>query len=156
MTGPGAPVEVRALRAEDRDAWQPLWNGYLAFYRADVPGDVTEQTFARLCDGSQGTVGLVAVDGGDRPIGLAHLLYHASTWTAAGYCYLEDLFVDRERRGAGVARALIEAAAAHAAARGVSRPYWTTQQYNAPARSLYDSAGQLTSFIVYERDLSAG
>jgi len=121
MTRPAAAIEVRALRAGDRDAWQPLWEGYLAFYRADVPADVTERTFARLCEGSEGTFGLVAVDAGDTPIGLTHLLYHPSTWTTAGYCYLEDLFVDPGHRGAGVARALIEAAAAHAAARGVTR-----------------------------------
>ena len=153
MTDGSRPGEVRALRAADRDAWQPLWEGYLAFYRADVPADVTERTFARLCEGAEGTVGLVAVDGVDTPIGLAHLQYHPSTWTAAGYCYLEDLFVAVAHRGAGVARALVEAAAAHAFARDVSRLYWTTQQFNAPARSLYDTVGQLTSFIVYERAL---
>ena len=35
--------------------------------------------------------------------------------------------------------------------RGADRVYWYTQQYNAPARSLYDVVGHLTSFVGYER-----
>ncbi len=39
---------------------------------------------------------------------------------------------------------------AAAAARGTSRVYWHTQQYNGRARSLYDVVGHPTSFVVYE------
>ncbi len=143
-------VPVRGLRERDRDRWQVLWAGYLAFYRADVPAKVTEVTFDRLRDGREGLAGLVAVDGDDQPIGLAHLVFHASTWSERGYCYLEDLYVEPAHRGGGVARALIEAAYAAAAERGVHRVYWQTQQYNAQARSLYDTVGTPTSFVVYE------
>ena len=31
------------------------------------------------------------------------------------------------------------------------RVYWHTQEYNAPARSLYDQVGRRTSFVMYER-----
>ena len=37
--------------------------------------------------------------------------------------------------------------------RGAERVYWHTQQYNGAARSLYDTVGNLTSFIVYEHEL---
>ena len=33
---------------------------------------------------------------------------------------------------------------------GAGRIYWHTQQFNGAARSLYDTVGQLTSFVVYE------
>jgi GNAT superfamily N-acetyltransferase len=56
-------------------------------------------------------------------------------------------------RGAHVATALIEATAAEAHKRGVQRLYWQTQQFNGPARSLYDKVGRLTSMVVYERDV---
>jgi GNAT superfamily N-acetyltransferase len=92
----------------------------------------------------------VAVDADDVPIGVAHLVFHASTWGGRGYCYLEDLYVDPSRGGGGAARALIEAVYAEAAARGLQRVYWHTQQYNAPARSLYDTVATPTSFVVYE------
>ncbi|HEU0317849.1 MAG TPA: GNAT family N-acetyltransferase, partial [Solirubrobacteraceae bacterium] len=67
------------------------------------------------------------------------------------YCYLEDLFVARAARGGGAGRALIEAVYAAADARGADRVYWHTQEFNAPARSLYDTVGRRTSFIVYTR-----
>jgi GNAT superfamily N-acetyltransferase len=150
MSSANEAARVRRLNDADRDRWEVLWAGYLAFYRADIPLDVTALTFERLRDGRDGLSGLVAVDVDDQAIGLAHLVVHASTWSDAGYCYLEDLYVDPSHRGGGVARALIEAVYAEAAARGLQRVYWHTQQYNAPARSLYDTVGTPTSFIVYE------
>jgi GNAT superfamily N-acetyltransferase len=146
-------VHVRRLRDEDRPAWEELWAGYLRFYRAELSPAVTESTFARLCDSAEGMLGLVAVDDGDRPVGLAHLVFHPATWSANGYCYLEDLYVRRDLRGGAIARALFEAVYAAARERGVERVYWHTQQYNGAARSLYDLVGRLTSFVVYERDL---
>ncbi len=148
-----APVTVRRLRTADADRWRELWDGYLSFYRADVSEEVTARTFQRLCDGDEAMVGLVAVDGDDRPLGLAHLVYHAATWTSSNYCYLEDLFVDRGQRGTGISQALFDAVYAHAREAGSSRVYWHTQQFNGAARSLYDTVGSLTSFVVYEHDL---
>ena len=146
-------VTVRRLVASDLERWRPLWDGYLAFYRASVPEDVTALTFRRLCEADQGMLGLVAVDSDDVPRGLAHLVFHAASWSADGYCYLEDLFVDRSFRGAGVAQALFGAVYAQARVRGAERVYWHTQQFNGAARSLYDTVGQLTSFVVYEHEL---
>ena len=146
-------VHVRQVRADDRPAWDELWSGYLRFYRADVSADVTDATFARLCEGD-GVVGLVAVGDDDRPVGLAHLVFHPSTWSATGYCYLEDLYVSRDARGGGIAHALFDAVYAAARARGAERVYWHTQQYNGAARSLYDTVGELTSFVMYEHELA--
>jgi GNAT superfamily N-acetyltransferase len=143
--------DVRRLAPRDEAAWRPLWDGYLHFYRRRLPEAVTGATFQRLCTGQDGMAGLVAVDQADEAIGLAHLVFHVSTWTTASYCYLEDLFVAAAWRGAGVARALIEAVYREADERGAARVYWTTQEFNAPARSLYDQVAHRTSFIRYER-----
>jgi GNAT superfamily N-acetyltransferase len=108
------------------------------------PDAVTEATFARLVDGDDpALVGLVAERDG-RLAGLAHLVFHPSTWSTAGYCYLEDLFVAREARGGGVGEALFAAVYAEADHAGAERVYWHTQEYNAPARSLYDQVGHRT------------
>jgi GNAT superfamily N-acetyltransferase len=147
------PGRVRHLQNHDFDRWRALWGSYLSFYRADVPDQVTDLTFQRLCDGEHGMVGLVAVDADDQPIGLAHLVFHGATWSESGYCYLEDLYVDPSHRGGHVARALFDATYAQARERGVQRVYWHTQQYNGAARSLYDTVGHLTSFVVYEHDI---
>lgn len=146
-------MHVRRLRDEDREAWNELWDGYLRFYRANVSAAVSDATFGRLRNEQDGMLGLVASDEDDRPIGLAHLVFHPSTWSATGYCYLEDLYVAPDARGREVARTLFDAVYAAARDRGADRVYWQTQQYNGAARSLYDTVGRLTSFIVYEHDL---
>jgi GNAT superfamily N-acetyltransferase len=146
----GEPVRVRRLQTADLDRWRVLWDAYLSFYRADVPEHLTDLTFRRLSDGEQGMLGLVAVDADDTPVGLAHIVFHSSTWSDAGHCYLEDLYVDPQHRGGRVAQALFEAVYAQARERNVERVYWHTQQYNGAARSLYDTVGELTSFVVYE------
>ena len=141
---------VRRLLPSDLPAWEGLFAGYCRFYRADVPAEVRRRTFERLCAGDD-LVGLVAVDEGDRPIGLMHLVFHPSTWSSRVYCYIEDLYVDPAHRGGDAARALFQAGYAVADERQADRTYWQTQEFNAPARSLYDTVGHRTSFIVYAR-----
>jgi GNAT superfamily N-acetyltransferase len=95
----------------------------------------------------------VAVDAEDHAVGFAHLIFHPSTWAEGPYCYLEDLFVDRTWRGAGVAGQLFDVVYETARELGAGRVYWLTQQFNGAARSLYDTVAHLTSFVVYEREL---
>ena len=142
---------IRALAAADFSAWKQLWLGYLRFYRAEISDEVTAATFRRLCDQTDGMIGLVATGDEGTLLGLAHLVFHPSTWSAAPYCYLEDLFVAPAARGTGTARQLLEASFAEAGRRGAARTYWETQEFNAAARSLYDQVAHRTSFVVYER-----
>jgi GNAT superfamily N-acetyltransferase len=127
-----AAVSVRRLRGDDHEKWRALWGSYLSFYRAQVPDEVSELTFMRLRDGEQGMLGLVAVDPDDQPIALAHLVCHPATWSATGYCYLEDLYVDRSHRGGQITETIFEAVYAQARERGIQRVYWHTQQFNVP------------------------
>jgi GNAT superfamily N-acetyltransferase len=142
---------IRALAPADFAAWERLWLAYLRFYRAEVTGAVTAATFRRLCEQTDGMIGLVASDEQGEVVGLAHLVFHPSTWSGDPYCYLEDLFVAPAARGTGTARQLLEAAFAEADKRGATRTYWETQEFNAPARSLYDQVAHRTSFVIYER-----
>ncbi len=85
-------------------------------------------------------------------VGIAHCLFHASTW-ADSACYLQDLYTDTATRGQGVARMLIEAVAGEARARGASRFYWLTQRHNTAARRLYDHVARHTGFVRYDYTL---
>jgi GNAT superfamily N-acetyltransferase len=80
-----------------------------------------------------------------------NLIFHPSTWSSVGYCYIEDLYVSPAARGKKVSEKLFEQAYLLANEKGSDRVYWMTQEYNAPARSLYDKIGKRTSFIAYER-----
>ena len=145
-------VRVRTLEPRDKPEWLTLFKGYIEFYKATVSDDVIETTWDRILHGGEGFhVGLVAVDDNDRPIGLAHILFHRSTWSPTWYCYLEDLFVEPARRGTGAGRALIEAVYREADARGCTRTYWTTQEFNYRARTLYDQVATKSVFVQYRR-----
>jgi GNAT superfamily N-acetyltransferase len=148
-----ADITVRPLQMGDRADWQRLWDQYLRFYRAELAPETTDKTFAGLCEPDSDLVGLLAVAPDGSAVGLAHLVFHPSTWTQTPYCYLEDLFVDPAGRGSGVAKTLIDAVYGRAREHGASRVYWTTQQFNGAARSLYDTVAQLTSFVIYEHDV---
>jgi ribosomal protein S18 acetylase RimI-like enzyme len=60
---------------------------------------------------------------------------------AARVYLLNDLFVAAPARRAGVARALLTAAAAHAQALGAVGLSLSTARDNAPAQALYESLG---------------
>jgi GNAT superfamily N-acetyltransferase len=145
-------VLIRAPQAADEAAWRDLWAGYNRFYRAEVPETVTASLWNRLMQGGAEITGFLAeLDGG--VAGLAHTLLHPSTWSLRPSCYLEDLYVSPSARGAGIARVLIHVAAKAASDAGADRLYWHTQEYNAPARSLYDTLADRTSFIMYRKSL---
>ena len=145
-------VRVRRLDAKDKAAWLPLFKAYIEFYKSTVADDVIEVTWQRLLSGKEGVhIGFVAVDEKDTPIGIAHVLFHRSTWSPTWYCYLEDLFVDPTLRAKGVGRKLIEAVYAEAEARKCTRTYWMTQEFNYRARGLYDQMGTKSPFVQYRR-----
>ncbi len=143
---------VRALSPKDKAAWLPLFKGYIEFYKSSVSDEIMETTWQRLMSGAEGChIGLVVVDGADRPFGLAHVLFHRSTWSPTWYCYLEDLFVEPTARAKGAGRALIVATYAEADKRGCTRTYWSTQEFNYRARGLYDSIATKSPFLQYRR-----
>lgn len=144
-------IAIRPLAASDETAWRRLWAAYLAFYESSVSEQVYQTTFARLLsDDPQDYHGLIAERRG-APVGLAHFLFHRHNWKVENVCYLQDLYLDPEARGTGLGRALIEAVYAAADAAGAPGVYWLTQDFNAPARQLYDRIGQKTPFIKYTR-----
>lgn len=141
---------IRPAREGDFTQWQPLWRGYQEFYRARIPDDVTRMTWKRFFDMAEPVHCLVA-ERDEKLIGLAHYLFHRSTWLAEQACYLNDLFVDPSGRRSGVARKLIEAVYEAADIAGAPKVYWLTHESNAAARLLYDQVARHGGFIQYER-----
>ncbi|MEM9145925.1 MAG: GNAT family N-acetyltransferase [Pseudomonadota bacterium] len=139
------------MRPEDETEWRRLWRAYLAFYETVLPDQVYATSFKRLLDPAVDDYhGLIAEHHG-KPIGLVHYIYHRHGWKIEKVCYLQDLYVDPERRGTGAGRALIEAVYGAADAAGCPSVYWLTQHFNATGRQLYDRIGTLTPFIKYQR-----
>jgi GNAT superfamily N-acetyltransferase len=145
-------IVIRPVGKDERAAWEPLWNGYLAFYKTALTRDVSDLAWTRFHDPDEPMFALGGyVDG--NLAGFAHYLFHRSTWTPHRYCYLEDLFVAEAARGRGLGRALIEAVYEKAQAANASRVYWLTQSNNMQARALYDQVADNLGFIQYRKVL---
>lgn len=144
-------LTIRKIVASDKTDWARLWKGYLDFYETSLKSDVYDATFARLIgDNPHDFHGLIAeVD--DKPVGIAHFLFHRHGWHIENTCYLQDLYADPEVRGTGVGRGLIEAVYQAADDQGAASVYWLTQEFNTEARKLYDRVGKLTPFVKYTR-----
>ncbi|MDM0066588.1 GNAT family N-acetyltransferase [Variovorax sp. J31P207] len=145
---------IRPVSEPDFAAWQPLWDGYNAFYGRSgptaLPAEITATTWSRFLDPAEPVHALVA-EGAHGLLGLTHFLYHRSTTQIRMSCYLQDLFTVEAARGRGVARALIEAVCEHAAAADSPRVYWQTHETNTTAMKLYDKVAEKSGFVVYRK-----
>ena len=43
-------VLVRSLEPSDREAWEPMWRGYLTFYKTSLPPEQFDLTWSRFHD----------------------------------------------------------------------------------------------------------
>ena len=123
----------------DLDALAQLFDAYRRFYgqASDVPR-AREWLRERLRFG-ESTVIVATLAG--RPVGFAQLYPMYSSVRTARTWILNDLYVDAAARRRGVARTLLEAAAAFAREDGAAGISLETTQDNAAARALYRAAG---------------
>lgn len=165
-------LTVNELQSADFEAWLPLWQGYLEFYKSSLSEETTRTTWQRLTHPKEPMFALGAFadsHGGDgsardtkspgaqtdtRLVGIAHIIYHRSCWTTGDYCYLQDLFTAADARNQGVASTLIEAVYARAKADGASRVHWLTHETNTTAQKLYEKVAARSGFIQYRKILS--
>jgi GNAT superfamily N-acetyltransferase len=143
-------IVIRSIGENEREAWNPLWAGYLAFYKSALRPEISDLTWDRFHDPDEQIFALGGYVDGEL-MAIAHYLFHRSTWAPDRYCYLEDLFVAPAARRRGLGRALIEAVYQKARVANASRVYWLTQSDNTQARILYDKVADNLGFIQYRR-----
>jgi ribosomal protein S18 acetylase RimI-like enzyme len=145
-------VRVRRAEARDVDALAPLFDAYRQFY--GQPSDVARahafltERFLRA-----ESVVFVAEDAG-RAVGFTQLYPSFSSTRTARIYVLNDLYVDREARRTGAARALLEAAEAFARADGAAGLTLSTGVENRPAQTLYEAMGWVRETRFYDYGLA--
>jgi GNAT superfamily N-acetyltransferase len=129
----------------------PMIASYQGFYEADdIRTDRNREFFRRFIAPSDDGM-LIGAWRGEELVGYTCLYWHFSSTKAVETVLMNDLYVDREARGKGVGRALIEAAAGVARERGSPTLEWSTAPDNATAQRLYDSTGaERSTWIDYE------
>ena len=130
---------IRRASAADLDALVPLFDAYRVFY-AQPSDPVRARDFLaeRLARGE--SVVLLA-EHGPSTVGFVQLYPIFSSVRTARTWLLNDLFVAEGARRGGVARALLDAAAAFARDGGAAGLALETTRDNAAARALYRAAG---------------
>lgn len=134
-----ARMNVRRAGLGDLEALLPLVRQYRRFYQQQTDAEA-ERSFieARLRDGT----GVVYVAEEERALlGFVQLFQTFNTVRLAPALILEDLFVDADMRGRGVARTLISVAEDYARAIGAAVMFLETAIDNRPAQSVYEKAG---------------
>ncbi len=147
-------VTIRQILQTDLEAWQTMWEEYLAFYKQNLPPEATSATWDRFFDSSCPMYCLVAEDKDNRLLGFAAHVVHPGTWGTGNACYLEDLYVAPHARCMGVARKMIGLLVDTGKHKSWYRIYWHTDGENHTARALYDKIGVLTDRVKYDIELS--
>lgn len=137
--GRSMDLAIRRATSVDLAALAPLFDAYRVFYgQPSDPARARDFLATRIEAGD--SVVLLAERDGAVP-GFVQLYPVFSSVRTARAWLLNDLFVDAPARRGGVARALLDAAAAFARADGAAGLMLETTRDNAPARALYRAAG---------------
>ena len=133
-------IEIRDAEVEEIADLMPLMRAYSDFYEAD-PSDDGLRAFAEtmIIDPRWGCL-LVAREG-SRAVGFAALTWKWSSLRGSLIGYLDDLFVDPDSRGKGIADALISLCAERAPENGATTLVWLTADDNHRAQKVYDRFG---------------
>jgi GNAT superfamily N-acetyltransferase len=132
-------LSIRLAHVHDLDALAPLFDAYRQFY-GQAPDLLRARAFlAERFAHHESLILLAERDGAAAGFTQLYPLF-SSVRTARVYL-LNDLFVAASTRRAGVARALLIAAAGHARVLGAVGLSLSTALDNAPAQALYESLG---------------
>ena len=142
-------ITVRPLTANDRARWEHMFEAYAAFYKTTIPDGGAQRVWSWIfdpandfwCDVAEGLDGKV--------LGFTQYQLMHRSLGGSMVCYLSDLYVEPDLRGSGAGRAMIDHVIAFAKSNGLPSVRWLTQEFNYPARRLYDTYAAKTDFILY-------
>lgn len=148
------PVTIRPLGHADRAVWETLFQAYAKFYKTSVPPEGFDRVWAWIFDPANDFWCDVAEAPDGRIIGFTQYQLMHRSLGGSMVCYLSDLFVAPAIRGSGAGRAMIDHVIGFARARGIPQVRWLTQEFNYPARTLYDQYAPKSDFILYSVPVS--
>jgi GNAT superfamily N-acetyltransferase len=133
--------EIRPARLEDVPVILQLIRDLATYERAPNDVTATEPQLVDVLFGEKPVAEVLLAFEGESPVGFAVFFYNFSTWLGRPGLYLEDLFVNPEKRGKGYGRALLVALAKIARERECGRMEWAVLDWNEPAINFYRKLG---------------
>ena len=101
----------------------------------------TEEQLRATLFGPRPAAEVLIAEWNGTPAGFALFFHNYSTFLAQPGIYLEDLFVDVDKRGNGIGRALLIRLAQIAVERGCGRLEWSVLDWNEPSIGFYKKLG---------------
>src|ERR1051326_3544452 len=133
--------EIRPAHVDDVPIILELIRDLATYERAPDEVVATEEQLNDVLFGDRRVAEVLLAFEGELPVGFAVYFYNFSTWLGRAGLYLEDLFVNPEKRGKGYGRALLIELAKIARDRGCGRMEWAVLDWNEPAIKFYRSLG---------------
>jgi len=142
-------LRVERAGSAQLDAAAALFQGYLRFY-GKCHDEARSRAFIAARLEQRDSVFLLAWDG-PRPAGFTQLYPAFASLSLAPSWILNDLYVEPDARGQGVATALMAAARQLAVRNGAAEIFLQTARNNDQARALYERLGYALDeeFLVY-------
>jgi ribosomal protein S18 acetylase RimI-like enzyme len=140
---------IRPLAETDRDRWEEMFKRYAEFYKTAVPEGGFDGVWGWIFDPDNDFWCDVVETADGKLIGFTQYQLMHRSLGASMVCFLSDLYVDPDVRGSGAGRAMIDHVLKFAKHRGLPGVRWLTQEFNYPARKLYDTYCSKTDFILY-------
>lgn len=134
-------ANIRRVRPGDEHDIIRLVQALATYERMPDAVEATPEGLAGQLFGDNPKVFAHVADQDGQVVGIAVWFFNYSTWTGRHGIYLEDLFVDPEARGGGVARALFDALADEAKAHDCARLDWAVLDWNDLAKGFYHRMG---------------
>ena len=142
-------IEIVTPRPDLQAGWRRLYDGYATLYKREMTDEVAAAVWSWITDPDHESEGLIALQDGN-PVGLAHYRRMPSPLRGADVGFLDDLFVDPQCRGNGIADKLFARLAEIGGERNWGVIRWITADDNYRARSLYDRLAKKTMWNTYE------
>jgi GNAT superfamily N-acetyltransferase len=133
--------EIRPAHVEDVPIILELIRDLATYERAPDEVTATEEQLVDVLFGERPTAEVLLAFEGQSPVGFAVYFYNFSTWLGRPGLYLEDLFINPEKRGKGYGRALLVELAKIARDRECGRMEWAVLDWNEPAIKFYRTLG---------------
>lgn len=150
--GPEGGLQIRAATAADAAVMVDLLRELAESMGERTPVD--EATVRAWLE--QPGCGALIAERDRREVGMLSSSVRQNLYHGRDCCLVEELVVDAAARGAGVGKALLEAAIRDAARRGCAEISVSTSADNGPALALYRSAGLTDEALLLERHFTGG
>src|SRR5438552_6304880 len=132
---------IRPARVEDVPIILELIRDLATYERAPDEVVATKEQLVDVLFGERPVAEVLLAFEAETAVGFAVYFYNFSTWLGRPGLYLEDLFVNPEKRGKGYGRALLVELAKIARDRGCGRMEWAVLDWNEPAIKFYRALG---------------